>query len=142
MIRYPEHPAVGVGGIVLKEDSILLVRRGNPPSKGQWGVPGGVLELGESVKAGVAREVKEETGIEVEVGDLVEIFEVFQKDPWGATEFHYVLLDYLCYYVSGELQAGDDADECQFIPFDKLSQENLSPAVEELVECLKKRGIC
>lgn len=141
MRRYPESPIVGVGGVVIKDGCILLVRRGNPPSRGQWGVPGGVLELGESLREGVAREVFEECGIEVKVGDLFEVFEVFQTDPWGDTEFHYVLLDYLAEYVSGELTAGDDADESRFISLDRVWQENLSPAVVDLLKEMEKRGM-
>lgn len=141
MQRYPDSPIVGVGGIVLKNDSLLLVKRGNPPNKGCWGVPGGCLELGETLKEGVAREIFEECGIEVEVGDLFDIFEVFQADVHGNTEFHYVLLDFLAKHVSGNLSTGGDAEDCRFIPLTTIWNYDLTPGVVELLRRMKKRGM-
>ena len=141
MHRYPDTPIIGVGGIVLKGDSILLVKRGNPPGKGCWGVPGGCLELGETLKEGVAREVREECGIEVEVGDLFDVFEVFEEDDQGTMEFHYVILDFLARHSSGTPKSGDDADECRFIPFDIIWEQNLTPGVVELLKRMDKKGM-
>lgn len=141
MRRYPNHPVVGVGGIVIKDRSILLVRRGNPPSQGQWGVPGGCLELGEPIREGVAREVREECGIEIKVAELFDIFEVLEKDDMGIVEFHYVLLDFLAEHISGTPVTGSDADECRFIPFSDLGEYDLTPGVVELLQRMKKRGM-
>jgi len=141
MRRYPSQPVVGVGGIVIKDQSILLIRRGNPPSRGQWGVPGGCLELGETLEEGVAREVREECGIEIKVGDLFDVFEVVEKDDSGSVEFHYVLLDFMAEHVSGTPVTGSDADECRFIPFSDVWQYDLTPGVVELLKRMKKRGM-
>jgi ADP-ribose pyrophosphatase YjhB (NUDIX family) len=141
MHRYPDSPIVGVGGIVLKDDCILLVRRGNPPSRGQWGVPGGCLELGETLREGVAREVREECGIEIKVGELFDTFEVMEKDHSGVMEFHYVLLDFLAEHVSGIPVTGDDADECGFIPLETIWDYDLTPGVVELLKRMKNRGM-
>lgn len=141
MRRYPEAPVVGVGGIVLKEGNILLVKRGNPPHKGFWGVPGGCLELGESLKEGVAREVREECGIEIEVGELFDVFETFQKDENGRMEFQYVLLDFLAVHKSGVPVARSDAQECRFIPLKDIWEYQLTPGVIELLERMKDKGM-
>ena len=141
MHRYPDSPVVGVGGIILKDDSILLVRRGNPPHKGFWGVPGGCLELGESLREGVAREVREECGIEVEVGELFDVFETFQRDAKGRMEFHYVLVDFLANHISGVPTAKSDADECRFIPLRDIQKHDLTPGVVELLGRMKTRGL-
>ena len=141
MHRYPADPIVAVGGIVLKDDSLLLVKRGNPPNKGCWGVPGGCLELGETLEEGVVREVLEECGIHVKVGELLDYFEVFEKDDRGRVEFHYVILDFLAEHVSGTLKAGGDVTECRFIPLAEIWDYDLTPGVVELLKRMKKRGM-
>lgn len=141
MRRYPENPIIGVGGIVLKNESMLLVKRGNPPNRGQWGVPGGCLELGETLKEGVAREVREECGIEIQVGELFDIFEIIEKDARGVMEFHYVLLDFMAEHKSGIPASGDDADACSFIPLKSICNYDLTPGVVELLKRMEKRGM-
>jgi ADP-ribose pyrophosphatase YjhB (NUDIX family) len=106
--RYPARPILGVGAIILDEDRVLLVQRGREPLKGQWSLPGGAVETGESVAAALQREVLEETALHVEIGPLVEIFERIMPDATGRAEYHYVLLDYLCRVSSGSPQAGSD----------------------------------
>lgn len=118
--EYPEHPIVGVAAVVVRDDQVLLVQRGREPGKGLWGVPGGVLELGEAVVDGVRREVREECGIEIEVGPLLGVFEPRQRDDAGRLRYHYVVLDYLARYVSGELRAADDADDARWVALDAL----------------------
>lgn len=113
--RYPEKPMVGVGGIVFRGDQVLLVKRGRSPAKGQWSIPGGLVEVGESLAQAVAREVLEETGVRVETGPLVEVFEPLERDEAGAVVFHYVVLDYLCLYQSGQPQAASDAAETRWV---------------------------
>jgi len=139
--RYPKAPAVGIGGIVLKDESILLVKRGNPPNQGCWGVPGGCLELGETLREGVAREVREECGIEIEVGELFDVFETFQKDEEGRLEFHYVLLDFIARHISGDPVPGGDALECRFIPLANVREYDLTPGVRELLDRMESRGL-
>jgi len=138
--RYPETPIIGVGGIVIKENCLLLVKRGTPPSKGCWGVPGGCLELGEDVKDGVVREVFEECGIEVRVGELFDFFQTIVYDESGSVEYHYVLMDFFAEHVSGEIAPGGDAADCSFIPLDVIYSYSLTPGVRELLKRLRDRG--
>ncbi|MGA7914600.1 MAG: NUDIX domain-containing protein, partial [Candidatus Acidiferrales bacterium] len=99
--EYPERPLVGVGGVVILEGQALLIKRGGPPLEGEWSIPGGMLELGETLDQGVRRELAEETGIEVHVLDLIEVFERVFLDDDGKTRYHFVILDYLCEAVRG-----------------------------------------
>jgi 8-oxo-dGTP diphosphatase len=99
---------VGVGGVVISGGRALLVRRGSAPLEGQWSIPGGMLEVGETLREGVRRELLEETGIEVRVGELIEVFERITPDGDGKTHYHFVVLDYLCEAVRGEARAGSD----------------------------------
>jgi ADP-ribose pyrophosphatase YjhB (NUDIX family) len=133
--EYPEHPIVGAAAIVLRDDQVLLVQRGREPAKGLWGLPGGMLELGETIAAGVRREVLEECGIEVAVGPLAGVFEPMQRDETGRLRYHYVVLDYLATYVSGELRAADDADDARWVELDKL---DLLPMSVETKAMIKK----
>jgi len=107
--RYPAHPLVGVGAIILREDRVLLVLRDREPQKGYWSLPGGLLELGERIEDAVRREALEETGLVVEPVALVEVFERILRDAQGRVEYHYVLLDYLCRVTGGQEQAAGDA---------------------------------
>lgn len=112
MIRreYPEGPVVGVGALVVKDRRILLVKRGVEPSRGLWSIPGGTLELGETLKAGAERETLEETGIVIEAGEPVYVFDFFERDHEGRIRFHFVIVDLWGKYQSGEAKEGDDAD--------------------------------
>lgn len=118
--EYPDHPIVGVAAVVVHDHQVLLVQRGREPGKGTWGVPGGVLELGETLDAGLRREVMEECGIEIEVGPLLATFEAMERDQAGRLRFHYVVIDYLARYVGGEPRPDDDADQAQWVPLDLL----------------------
>jgi len=126
--EYPEHHIVGVAAVVLRDGRVLLVQRGREPARGLWGLPGGMLELGETLAEGVRREVLEECGVEIEVGPLLGIFEPMQRDGAGRLRYHYVVLDYLARYVSGELRAADDADDARWVELDAL--ERLSMLAE------------
>ena len=112
--EFPEAPLVGVGGVVVDEGRVLLVRRGREPLKGQWSLPGGLLEIGESLTGGVVREVKEETGLTVEPLELIELLDRIHREG-ERVRYHYVIADYLCRVVSGELNAASDADEAQWV---------------------------
>jgi ADP-ribose pyrophosphatase YjhB (NUDIX family) len=106
--RYPQRPIVGVGALIFHRGRILMAQRGKEPLKGWWSLPGGALELGESLHDGVCREVREETGLEIEPRRVFEIFERIMRDARGEPEYHYVLIDYVCRVTGGTLQAGDD----------------------------------
>jgi ADP-ribose pyrophosphatase YjhB (NUDIX family) len=119
--RYPDRPVLAVGGVVLRGDKVLLIKRGAPPSLGLWSVPGGMVEAGEELTAACAREVAEETGLLVRVGPLLEVVERQRRDPEGRLEYHYVILDYLCTDAQGEPRAGDDADQVAWVELDSLA---------------------
>jgi 8-oxo-dGTP diphosphatase len=106
--RYPNRPLVGVGAIIFRRHRILMAQRGKEPLKGWWSLPGGALELGESLTDAVCREVLEETGLEVEAVKLFEVFERIIRDADGAPEYHYILIDYICRVTGGTLFPGDD----------------------------------
>jgi 8-oxo-dGTP diphosphatase len=113
--RYPKRPIVGVGAIILRRDRILMAQRGKEPLKGWWSLPGGALELGESLKDAVSREVLEETGLVVRPVAMFEIFERIIRDAGGAPEYHYVLVDYVCRITGGTLCAGDDVCRVEWV---------------------------
>ncbi|MCB2188529.1 MAG: NUDIX hydrolase [Deltaproteobacteria bacterium] len=124
--RYPASPVVGVSGVVLAGESVLLVKRGAEPAKGLWSLPGGGLELGETLAQGVAREIAEETGLAVEVGPLVEVVERLRRDAADRVEYHYVLLDYLCRAEPTPPTAGDDAAQARWVPLDQVGDLGLT----------------
>jgi 8-oxo-dGTP diphosphatase len=131
--EYPERPVVGVGGVVIDDGRTLLIRRGSEPLRGQWSIPGGTLELGESLEDGVARELLEETGLEVRVLDLIEVFDRIFTEPdagGGGTpqrpKFHYVIVDYLCERISGEARPGSDVTDVAFATEDELANFQLT----------------
>lgn len=113
--EYPEAPVAGIGGVVIRDGEVLLVRRAYPPRAGEWSLPGGRLELGESLVEGVRREILEETGIAVEVGPLVEVFDRVHRDAAGRVRYHFVIVDFLCRPVGGTLRAGDDAADARWV---------------------------
>ncbi|MGC2109623.1 MAG: NUDIX hydrolase [Candidatus Korobacteraceae bacterium] len=130
---YPEQPIIGVGAVIVDAGRILLVRRATEPLKGEWSVPGGMLELGETLRDGVRREVLEETGIEVEPGEVLDVFDSIFTDALGRTEYHYVLIDYLCRLVSGEAIAASDVSDVRWVTADALPAMNLRQSIEQVV---------
>lgn len=120
--EYPDRPIVGVGAVIVDNGRAVLVRRGTDPLRGEWSIPGGVLELGETVRAGAEREALEETGLVVKAGDVLGIFDRVVPGENGRTRFHYVLIDFLCNRVSGELRAGGDAAEARWVNLQELSE--------------------
>jgi 8-oxo-dGTP diphosphatase len=112
--EFPETPLVGVGAVIVESGRVLLVRRGQEPLKGKWSLPGGMLELGESLLSGVAREVREETGLEVEPIELIELLDRVHRED-NRVRYHYVIADYLCRIVGGSLQAASDADAVRWV---------------------------
>ena len=130
---YPEQPIIGVGAVVVRQGRVLLVRRATEPLKGEWSVPGGMLELGEKLRDGVRREVREETGIEVEVGEVLDVFDSIFPDEHGRTQYHYVLIDYLCRRVSGEAKAGSDVSDVLWVSAQDLPGLNLRASLEQVI---------
>jgi 8-oxo-dGTP diphosphatase len=119
---FPARPIVGVGAVVLDGDRVLLVKRAHEPLKGEWSLPGGAVEIGELLEAAIAREVREETGLTIEVGPVVEVLDRIHLAADGRIEFHYVIIDYLC-RLSGPqpLAAGSDADEVRWVKIPELA---------------------
>ena len=140
--EYPERPVVGIGGVIIDQGCTLLIRRGSEPLLGEWSIPGGTLELGESLEEGVVRELREETGIEVRVLELIEVFDrVYLDDGSNQAEmkrrprFHFVIADYLCERLSGEPHAGSDVTDVAFAREDELTRFHLT---ETAMRVLKK----
>jgi len=138
--EYPERPIVGVGGVVIDEGRVLLVRRGTEPLRGEWSIPGGTLELGEALEEGVARELQEECGVEVRVLELIEVFDrIFFDDcgnAAGAKEkprFHYVIADFLCERTGGVAKAGSDVTEVAFAREEELAKYRLTEIATRIV---------
>jgi 8-oxo-dGTP diphosphatase len=131
--EYPERPMVGVGGVIIHEGRALLIRRGSEPLRGEWSIPGGTLELGETLAEGVVRELREETGIEVRVLGQIEVFErIFTEKGGEKTKekkqprYHFVIVDYLCERISGEARAGSDVTDVAYAREEELEKFHLT----------------
>jgi len=131
--EFPEHPLVGVGAIIIENGCVLLVKRAHPPIQGQWSIPGGVLEVGEFVREAAVREAREETGLIVEPGDLLGVYDRILHNPEQRVQYHYVLVDFLCRPVGGELQAADDAAEVRWFTREELPALNLAEDTLDVV---------
>ena len=133
MREYPERPIVGVGAVVFDGDRVLLVRRGHEPLKGEWSLPGGAVEAGETLEAAVAREVLEETGLEVEVGPMIDVLDRISVDPDGRVRYHFVLIDYLCRPIGGTLCCATDAADATWAAVDNLARFALAEATLQMI---------
>ena len=125
MRKYPDRPIVAVGAVILDGDRVLLVQRGQEPLKGEWSLPGGAVELGETLEEAVVREVREETSLEVAVGAVVEVFDSIRRDAGGRAEYHYVIIDYACRVRGGAPTAavrGSDAADVRWVPLAEIEQ--------------------
>ena len=109
--HYPDRPVVGVGAVVLIDGRVVLVKRAHEPLQGQWNLPGGGVELGETLERACAREVREETGLDVRVGPVIEVFDRIMLDASQRVQYHFVLIDYVCHPVGGTLRCGSDASD-------------------------------
>lgn len=143
--EYPESPLVGVGAVIVdrhldprldrypEESRVLLIRRGQPPLLGEWSLPGGVLECGENLREAVAREAREETGLRVETGEMLGVYERVIRDEEGRVRYHYVLIDFLCRAVGGDLKAGSDAADVHWFTRAELPALNLAYDASDVV---------
>jgi 8-oxo-dGTP diphosphatase len=138
--RYPDRPFVAVGTIVVREGRVLLARRGKEPGYGLWSLPGGAVDLGEELKIAAARETREECGIEIEVTDVLEVVERVIRDPDGRVQFHYVIVDYLARWASGELTASPEVLEARWVPPEEFPAYALTRGTVEVVLRMLETG--
>jgi 8-oxo-dGTP diphosphatase len=135
--EYPESPLVGVGAVIVDhhhdDHRVLLIRRGQPPLLGEWSLPGGVLECGETLREAVVREAREETGLVVETGEMLGVYERVIRGDEGRVRYHYVLIDFLCRPVGGDLKAGSDAADVRWFTRDELPALNLAYDANDVV---------
>jgi ADP-ribose pyrophosphatase YjhB (NUDIX family) len=131
--KYPEQPLVGVGGIIFQGESVLLIKRGREPARGQWSIPGGLVDLGETLQAAVIREVLEETQVEAEPLALVKVLDRIFRDKEGRVSYHYVLVDFLCRHTGGEVLPGSDALDARYVPVAELASLNVIPVTREVI---------
>jgi len=132
--EYPETPLVGVGAIIIEGDRVALVKRSRPPLAGQWSIPGGLLEVGETLRACAEREVREETGLTVVIGELLGVFDRVVPDEDGHIHYHYVLIDFLCRRTSGELSPADDAEDAHWFTREELPALHLNPETLKVIQ--------
>jgi 8-oxo-dGTP diphosphatase len=137
--EFPEVPLVGIGAVIVEPDRtknsrVLLVKRAHPPIQGQWSIPGGVLEIGELVREAAIREAREETGLIVEPGDLLGVYDRVLRDLERRVQYHYVLIDFLCRPVGGELQASTDATEVRWFTREELPELKLAEDTLEVIQ--------
>jgi mutator protein MutT len=134
--RHPERPIVAVGAVVVDGDRVLLVKRGQEPLKGQWSLPGGVVEIGETLDAALVREIREETGVDIVVGPVIDVLDSIRRDPDGRPEYHYIIIDYLCRPRDGATAAascGSDADAACWVAADDLDRYRLTPTAARVI---------
>ena len=131
--KYPDRPYVGVGAVIVQDGKVLIVKRKYDPLAGQWSLPGGGVELGETLEDSVAREMLEETGLEVAVGPVIEVFDRITRDDRGEVRYHFVLVDYLCWPVGGELQASSAVADARFVDPSELPIYNLTVKANEVI---------
>ena len=124
---------IGVGAVIVEQNRVLLIRRGQPPLLGEWSLPGGVLECGETLREAVAREAREETGLVVETDEMLGVYERVIRDDEGRVRYHYVLIDFLCRPVSGDLNAGSDVADVRWFTRDELPALNLAFDANDVV---------
>jgi ADP-ribose pyrophosphatase YjhB (NUDIX family) len=132
--EYPEHPVVGVGGVVVRNGRALIVKRAHEPRKGEWSLPGGLLELGESLQDAVRREIKEETMLDVAVGPILETFDRVHRDERGRIRYHFVIVDFVCWPESGEAMPGSDADAVAWVSLKEIDDYRVNAHAKAVIE--------
>ncbi|MFZ0815753.1 MAG: NUDIX hydrolase [Candidatus Sulfotelmatobacter sp.] len=133
--EFPEVPLVGVGAIIIEDARVVLVKRRHPPLQDQWSIPGGVLEVGELVREAAVREAREETGLTVEAGELLGVYDRVLRDAEQRVQYHYVLIDFLCQRVAGDIAADSDAAEARWFTREELPDLNLA---EDTLDVIRK----
>jgi len=136
--EYPEHPIVGVGAVILDEQVVLLARRKKEPGKGQWSLPGGVVKVGESLTEAVKREILEEVSIQIEIGGLIGVFDRIIHDRHNRIRYHYVLVDYWGWTVSGHPEPGSDISDVRSVPLGELESCEIGSDVKDTILTAKK----
>ena len=132
--EFPETPLVGVGSIIIEDSRVLLVKRAHPPLQAQWSIPGGVLEVGEQVREAAIREAREETGLTVEPGELLGVYDRILRNAEKRVQYHYVLIDFLCRRVAGDLAAASDAAEVQWFNKQELAGLKLAEDTLDVIQ--------
>ena len=136
---YPDQPIVGIGVVIIRDCQIVLIKRGNEPSKGKWTIPGGLVELGEAVEDAVIREAKEETCLEVENPQLIDVVGNVDRDEQGKVKYHYVIVDYLVHVKGGDIAAASDAEELCWVPFGEVENYNLTASFRRFFKQNRKK---
>ena len=131
--EYPEAPLIGVGAVIIQDGRVLLIRRGQPPLLGEWSLPGGLLECGETLREATIREAREETKLSVEPGAMLGIYERIIRDEAGRVRYHYVLIDFFCRFVTGILHAASDVADARWFRPDELDRLNLPHDTREVI---------
>ncbi|MDA1000384.1 MAG: NUDIX hydrolase [bacterium] len=144
--EYPLRPIVGVGAVILQGEEVLLVRRGKPPRAGQWSLPGGAVETGESLEEACRREILEETGLSIELLSRCAVLDRITRDEWDRVRYHYVLINYACRPTGGVLSASSDISEARWYPLSEIpSLDAITPitarVILETVESLHAQNI-
>ena len=131
--EYPAHPVVGVGAVVVRNGRALIIKRAQEPRKGEWSLPGGLLELGESLQDAARREIKEETSLDVVLGPIIETFDRVHRDDAGRIRYHFVIVDFVCWSEEGEASAGSDAEACAWVTGDELAGYGVNPHAAAII---------
>ncbi|MGD9143412.1 MAG: NUDIX hydrolase, partial [Dehalococcoidia bacterium] len=129
---YPEQPMIGVAVLIFREGEILMAKRGKEPSKGKWSVPGGKLELGETIVEAAEREVLEECAINIKVGDVIDAYDILIRDDAGLVKYHFVDIYLTANYLRGEAKAQSDVDECRWVKPEDMSELDIPPKLKDL----------
>jgi len=137
--EYPAKPIVGIGAVIVDDGNILLAKRGSEPGKNRWSIPGGLVELGETVQETVVREVKEETNLDVQVRSLIDVVDNLEPDGKGRLRYHFVILDFLVHLKGGSLRAGSDVLEVCWVPLSEVEKYDLTKTFREFFE--RNRGM-
>ncbi len=131
--EYPKNPIFGVGAVIIKDDEVVLIKRGQAPLKGHWSLPGGAQKVGETAKEAVVRETLEETGLEVIPIRLLTVVDIIERDGQGVVRHHYTVADYLCRVTGGALKPGGDAADARWVALGKLDEMDLTAKAKEVI---------
>ena len=132
--EYPAHPVVGVGAVVVRDGQALIIKRAHEPRKGEWSLPGGLLELGESLQDAVRREIKEETSLDIAVGPVIETFDRVHRDEDGKVRYHFVIVDFVCWLEAGEAAPGSDAEAVAWVTAESIDDYAVNVHAKAVIE--------